>query len=79
MQDAPIGVFLHGNIAFGGPLRDQPIEPALARGSSPGAARYTVRDPNSQLATDPPRRMDPARFARTRKTAWNASSASCAS
>jgi hypothetical protein len=44
-------------------------------------ARVATRcaTPKSQLATDPPRRIDRARLARTRKTAWKASSASCAS
>ena len=76
VEDLAVGIIGPREVDLRRPLGDDPVEPASAGRAS--AARVATRcaTPNSQLATDPARRIDPARLARTMKTAWKASSAS---
>ena len=68
-----------GRSLSGGPLGDELVEPAPPRGAPPGPRRHAMRDPEEPARDRPAPPDGPARLARTRKTAWKASSASCAS
>ena len=80
VEDFPIGIVLRSEDRFPRSARRRAGRAVRRRAAAP-PARVATRcaTPNSQLATDPLRRIDPARLARTRKTAWKASSASWAS
>ena len=74
VQDLPIAIALDREVSLGGSLCDTTIEGSPSGGARRDRAATRRATPNSQLAIEAGRRIEPARLARTRKTAWKASS-----